>query len=36
MSCNPGQSNALNFEERHWRRLGTRLMDDFRVAAVVA
>jgi hypothetical protein len=36
MNCDPSQSHTLNFEERHWRRLGTRVMDDFRVAAVVA
>ena len=36
MNRDLAQSDALNFEERHWRRLGARVMDDFRVAAVVA
>ncbi len=36
MNDDPGQSITLNFEELHWRRLGTRLMSDFRVAAVCA
>jgi SAM-dependent methyltransferase len=36
MSDDSEQSVSLNFEERHWRRLGPRLMNDFRVAAVCA
>lgn len=36
MSDDLGQSVILNFEELHWRRLGTRLMSDFRVVAVAA
>jgi 2-polyprenyl-3-methyl-5-hydroxy-6-metoxy-1,4-benzoquinol methylase len=36
MSDDLDQSVTLNFEERHWRRLGPRLMGDFRVVAVCA
>lgn len=36
MSGDPDETAMLNFEELHWRRIGTRLMSDFRVTAVCA